>query len=248
MCTVSWRGGGFEGGVEPFELFFNRDEQRSREAAQPPISMEARGLKALFPVDPVGGGTWVGANVRGMVICVLNDYRTKLKEGRENQQLKSRGLLVKESLGCQSISEVEQFVREQVADHEYAPFRLLCFDVVGRERRLWWWNQDDLTIEDGFSCPVTSSSWRSEEVEERRKALFDELVRDGKETLECYQSHQFLGEKEWSVCMSRELTQTVSLTRVRVDEKNVTFRYAPRDGESGFLVGTEEQHLPLKYQ
>jgi len=66
MCTVSWRGG--EG--EVFELFFNRDERRAREEALPPVLEVIEGRQSLFPLDPVGGGTWVGGNDAGLVLCL----------------------------------------------------------------------------------------------------------------------------------------------------------------------------------
>jgi len=152
---------------------------------------------------------------------------------------------VKQGMGCGSLQEVDRFVREQLKSFVFAPFRLLCFDTKEKKRRMWWWDQGELKHEDGFYCPVTSSSWRSKEVEERRIQLFETFVKGEGEDLQRYHAHQIGGEAEWSVCMSRELTQTVSLTRVCVDEKEVVIRYAPRDGEAGFRERAEEQHMSL---
>ena len=57
MCTVTLMR--YDGGVR---LACNRDERRDRPAALPPTSYACGKQRAIFPVDPVGGGTWIGVN------------------------------------------------------------------------------------------------------------------------------------------------------------------------------------------
>lgn len=67
MCTVSWI-------HEPdgYQLFCNRDEKRTRPAADPPRIHERDGVRWLAPVDPAGGGAWIGVNQTGVAVCLLN--------------------------------------------------------------------------------------------------------------------------------------------------------------------------------
>src|SRR5262249_11399645 len=67
MCTVT---------VVPtpgaVRLACNRDEQRTRPPALPPQVRRFGRRWAAFPVDPVGGGTWVAVNDTGLAMTVLN--------------------------------------------------------------------------------------------------------------------------------------------------------------------------------
>ncbi len=56
MCTLTWR----REGKETFEVFFNRDEKKTRSMAEPPREFtNPDGLRFLSPVDPDAGGTWM---------------------------------------------------------------------------------------------------------------------------------------------------------------------------------------------
>ena len=67
MCTVS---------VVPlpdgFSLACNRDERSSRPCASEPAAYDLRPRRAIFPRDPVGGGTWMGVNDLGLAVALLN--------------------------------------------------------------------------------------------------------------------------------------------------------------------------------
>jgi hypothetical protein len=69
MCTVS-----VVPHVGGIRLLCNRDERRTRPAALPPAIHLVRGTTALFPVDPEGGGTWIGVNDAGLAVTLLNTY------------------------------------------------------------------------------------------------------------------------------------------------------------------------------
>ena len=69
MCTASWltRPGGYE-------LFFNRDERRSRARGLPPRESALRGVRYLAPIDLACGGSWIASNELGVTLCLLNRY------------------------------------------------------------------------------------------------------------------------------------------------------------------------------
>jgi uncharacterized protein with NRDE domain len=68
MCTVSVLQ--LPGNV--IRVACNRDEQVTRAAALPPVVRRIGGVRAMMPVDPVSGGTWVGADEAGVVMALLN--------------------------------------------------------------------------------------------------------------------------------------------------------------------------------
>ena len=67
MCTVT-----VVPGREAIRLACNRDELRSRAAALPPQVRQFGPRRALLPVDPTSGGTWVAANDAGLAMTLLN--------------------------------------------------------------------------------------------------------------------------------------------------------------------------------
>ena len=67
MCSVS-----IVPLTDGFRIVCNRDEQRSRPSAEPPSRHVAGRLTAVWPLDPVGGGTWIGANDAGLAAVLLN--------------------------------------------------------------------------------------------------------------------------------------------------------------------------------
>lgn len=69
MCTITWltRDNGYE-------LFFNRDELRSRQRAAPPQLHQDSKIRYLAPIDSDAGGTWISANQFGLSLCLLNNY------------------------------------------------------------------------------------------------------------------------------------------------------------------------------
>lgn len=57
-----------------FRVAFNRDESRRRPAGLPPVARVYGPRRALHPVDPVSGGTWIGVNDAGLALALLNVY------------------------------------------------------------------------------------------------------------------------------------------------------------------------------
>ena len=70
MCSISW-----QINAEGYDLFFTRDEQRSRPPAEAPRINEAvEGASYLAPTDPQGGGTWIFVNEHGLTGALLKAY------------------------------------------------------------------------------------------------------------------------------------------------------------------------------
>src|SRR5688572_12576526 len=117
MCTVT---------VVPHEtgirVMSNRDERRTRPAAIPPRVHELGGRLAAFPVDPQGGGSWVGVNDADIAVALLNVHSAPRRcTERPNR---SRGLIVRELLSCGSMAHVLEAIASLDVG-EFETFRLV---------------------------------------------------------------------------------------------------------------------------
>ena len=146
MCTLSWQI--WQGKLS---LVFSRDESLDRAVAEPPRIEQGPKARLLCPVDPEGGGTWFSLNEQGLVLCLLNDYRSPPRAAR-----RSRGLLVKDLANHHNIEDLAAHLKQlNLAD--YAPFQLVVFP--GPEApRLWHWNGEELAEVVAPASPLSSSS------------------------------------------------------------------------------------------
>ena len=230
MCTLTWR-------REPgtFEVFFNRDEKKTRSQAEPPREFtNPDGLRFLSPIDPDAGGTWMLANAMGVVVCLLNRWHESHVEVAE--PVYSRGRLVSGMAPMENVPAVEEALRRRDLSH-CRPFTMVAFDPVGE--RGFEWNGTELRRM-GLRMPLTSSSYRYEEVLQARKNWFDEVV--DREHLRREQLWRF--HSEWrdgptahTVRMCRPDAQTMSRSIVRVDGARVDWNYVQENPE---LAGDPE--------
>src|SRR5262249_28571018 len=116
MCTVSIVP--TTGGVR---VVSNRDERRDRAAALDPRIERLGYRSALLPIDPEGGGSWIGVNDRGLIVSLLNRYDGgPVPAGPKT----SRGALVRLALSCDSIQAATDAVLT-VGATRFQPFRLV---------------------------------------------------------------------------------------------------------------------------
>ena len=198
MCTLTWRRDPDSG----LEVFFNRDELKSRPIADPPARFDLEDSSFLSPRDPKGAGTWMLANENGVVICLLNRWEL---EGRSVEEPRSRGRLVWSLAGVRSVDEVT----ERMVDLEsYQAFTLVVFSPFGD--RCFEWDGRELG-EGAVPAFLTSSSYRFEEVKMEREGYF--LSGGRGEGL-----HASTGRESsaFTILMNRPDAQTWSRSRVKV--------------------------------
>jgi uncharacterized protein with NRDE domain len=219
MCTATWLRHS-----EGYELFFNRDELRTRQPALPPVLREREGVKYLAPTDGDKGGTWLGVNEYGLTVGLLNRYQDPFDRAREYD---SRGWLTRDLLACHD----DAAVNERLANEDltrFPPFTLLT--LTRRQTRIAHWNGEELWREaDADACvPLSSSSYRAPEVIAARREQFRQMLARQELT------SKFLGEFHLShkpqtgpfaVCMHREDAQTVSFSCVTITATEVLFEY-----------------------
>jgi len=102
MCTVGFiplAGGGYI-------LGHNRDESRRRARGLLPERRARGDRNFIAPRDPLGGGTWIGANDAGVTLCLLNAAETD--PGRLPSEPVSRGRILWQILHLDSIEAVRR--------------------------------------------------------------------------------------------------------------------------------------------
>ncbi len=119
MCTVTF----LPVGKEDFILTHNRDEQTIRGIASMPEVRISDGIRAVYPVDPKGQGTWIGMADNGKAACLLNGgFERHIPHPPYKH---SRGLVI---LHLFSFSSTDEFI----ANYEFTglePFTLLVYDT-----------------------------------------------------------------------------------------------------------------------
>ncbi|MCV2403676.1 NRDE family protein [Marinomonas sp. C2222] len=220
MCSVSWL-------IEEqgYQIFFNRDEQKTREKALPPRTLHMDDAKVLMPVDPVGQGSWISTNDMGLSLCLLNNYQAK----NPKEALFSRGLLLKQLSKEGSVESVCEAFTRLTLPH-FAPFILLAFDLDicqgDKQVMALEWNGLTSLIHEADS-PLFSSGVDLDNVTQYRRGMFDSMV-GGQPTpqeLHAFHRQHHPDHPHMSVCMHRDDAETVSFTQVIVSEDSQKMLY-----------------------
>ncbi|MBD5769442.1 NRDE family protein [Marinomonas colpomeniae] len=220
MCSVSWL-------IDDnhYQIFFNRDEQKTRAKALPPRVQHMDGMKILMPIDPVGQGSWISTNELGVTLCLLNNYQGSMP----SNVLFSRGLLLKSLSKEESIKGVcEAF--ERLTLSQFAPFVLLAFDLSvcrkGDPVVALTWDGIKSFIK-AAEAPLFSSGVDLLQVSDYRKAAFEQIVGENRtpDSLLAFHQHHHPTHPHMSVCMHRDDAETVSFTQVIVTEEQQEMRY-----------------------
>ncbi len=230
MCTLSWwRGGGC------LEVFFNRDEQRTRPASLPAAIREGRELSYIAPLDPLGGGTWIAVNETGLCACLLNGYG-----GGAHAGARSRGVIVRTL--AESAWDVPAALRAYAAFDlgQFAPHHLFLFDP-GRACASTW-DGGHLTQRTDLDelHPFTTSSVRTDEAVAWRRNAYAEATGGAAEpsALKRFHSTRNMEDPALGVCMDREDARTVSFAHARVDRAAVELTCLARSNGAAFEAGS----------
>jgi len=236
MCTVTiipLPGGGLR-------LMTNRDEHRSRAPALPPALRDTPGaVRALWPLDPVGEGTWVASTEHGVVFTLLNGNPRPIPPLPPPERLRSRGSIIPSLVHAVRAADAVAMLRAgDLAD--FPPFRLVAADASGVVDAVW--DRQGLAVSRRALEPVcfVSSGLGDERVAQRLN-LFDLWMQErgvSRASQRGFHDHRWPDKPEISVMMSRSDARTVSVTAVEVT----------RDGSSVMIyrddAGETEVRLP----
>ena len=120
MCTlvVAWQ----VFADHPVVAAANRDEALDRPAEPPAVIGEDPGV--IAPRDADAGGTWIGYNEFGVLVAITNRWTDADPAGE-----RSRGLLVRDALDCESAEDAARHAERAVEADEYEGFNLLVADA-----------------------------------------------------------------------------------------------------------------------
>jgi hypothetical protein len=202
----------------------NRDELLTRAPALPPTLWAAGARRALMPIDPESGGTWIAANDAGLVFVLLNANPGTASPAGET----SRGTIIPTLVGAATSSRaLAQVQRLPVA--RFAPFRLL---IINRDEMVECWPEDERIRHRRRSLHSailrTSSSLGDAIVTGPRRTLFQRLLNGSSEARvaqDLFHEHRWPGRGAMSVNMSRLDARTVSHTVVEVRSGSVAMSY-----------------------
>jgi hypothetical protein len=225
MCTVS-----VVPRIQGFRLVCNRDERTSRSGALTPQRQAAGFHGAVFPIDPEGGGTWIGLNDRGLALALLNRTGTP-RTASFAPPSRSRGLIIPPLLAHDHL--VDAIWAATALDlRVFRPFRLVAVHagLVG----VVTWDGRDATVEGAaLTQPLlfTSSSLGDALVEGPRRRLFTRLVLGARDSWldgqRRFHRHQWSDRPEISVQMARPGARTVSRTVIDVTAAAPSLAYEP---------------------
>lgn len=217
MCTLTWRTN-----ADGYDLYFNRDEQRSRARAHAPLYKES--LDAVLPVDPDSGGTWIAVHRSGASLCLLNDYAG----GEPTGEVRSRGALIPTLLD--SVDQVSRAVM-RLDLRCFQGFTLCVFPAGLRhgngEVSAYHWDGVRLRTSVRLAL-VSSSSLDTARVLATRGDVYRHTVPlqgIGPEHLLRFHASHVPSRSQASVCMHRADAQTVSLSHIVVNAMRSTFTY-----------------------
>ncbi len=238
MCTVSLAP---SPDGRALRLVVNRDERRLRPCAWPPQVSEVAGLRVVWPVDPVGRGTWVAANEAGLVFALLN-LHTGTPKGTETRKdaevRRSRARVIPALAGAFDLEDVRAgWARLDVS--EFEPFRLVV--ASGSQAAVMSWHGESRAIavvDLREPLMLTSSSLGTGLAEQPRHELFRAFMEpsatDPWRAQDRFHQHAWPDRRQVSVLMSRPDACTVSRTVVTLSATRVDLAYYPLvDGWAG---------------
>lgn len=148
-----------------------RDESPTRKSAIRPKLIDDLGVKFLAPLDPEGGGTWLGTNELGDVIILLNGGFVKHKHLPKYR--KSRGLIVTELLSNKL--PYQQWLKLDLDNIE--PFTLVIYSESKLYCMVWDGKQKhEFEINTELPHIWSSATLYTEEAKHKRSNIFETWI------------------------------------------------------------------------
>lgn len=231
MCTVSIIP--LDPVAQAIRVVCNRDELRTRAPALPPRLRQFGDARAITPIDPTSGGTWIAVNDAGIVFTLLNYSVAAARsiDASASALPISRGRIIPALLHCESVSEATEAAL-QIRPSDFQPFRLIVVDphsyselvLDGRMLRA------ERRALQARPLLFTSSGLGNEVVESPRRRLFDQMFLAGEITpqrQDAFHRHSWPDAAHLSIRMSRTEARTVSRTTIELSNGVARMTYEP---------------------
>jgi hypothetical protein len=214
MCTIS-----YYPTEQGFIMTQNRDESPKRGVSG--LSLES-GL--LFPKDVESSGTWIGVDLRGRVISLMNG--AFVPHEPPLVAMKSRGSIIPELLKQNDL--ISSVLSMDLTEVE--PFTLLISEQGSLQCLRWDSQEKHLDRLDHTEPHFWSSTMLYPSIwQERRKIWFlawlDGRVEVSASDLRWFHNHGGEGDRFYDLIMDRGKVRTTSITQVNVNSKNAAMRF-----------------------
>ena len=221
MCTVTYLPK--EG--NNFILTSNRDETPLRKTI-PPKEYQENGVGLTYPKDEIAGGTWIGASNKNRLVCLLNGGF--VKHSRKLPYKMSRGIIVKSIL---SVSNAINYINDfNFVNIE--PFTLILVDWeinLNTYELVWDGTEKHFNKLEQKPKIWSSSTLYNSEMKQFREEWFEDWLSKNdnfsKEDILNFHKNEHLGNPEISPKMKRNFVETVSITSVEKNAKNIEMQY-----------------------
>lgn len=205
----------------------SRDELTLRDTLKPQIYTDNSNI-LVYPKDVVAGGTWIAANHKKQIACLLNGaFQNHIKQ---DYYAKSRGRVLLDSFGFRSQTE---FMAEINLDN-VEPFTLLLIDYLNEpefNQLVWDGSKKHIQKIDQNSPAIWSSATLYSDADrDLRKTWFKNwLIKNSEfEDLNILNFHSVNHSDidRVNILMKRENNlQTLSISQFRIIDESETFNY-----------------------
>jgi len=211
MCTVTY----LPLNGDNFILTSNRDEGVMRKPALSPAVYTVGDKEVVFPKDGEAGGTWIGMEKNGRIVCLMNG--AFVRHERELPYRISRGQVVLDAL---TADDFEDFLNNYLLE-KIEPFTIVAFDWREGLRR--WelrWDGQQRHIKPLAHTPQiwSSATLYDDDMHAKRKVWFENWLSqnaDYQVNKICY-FHKTAGEGNpiTDLRTERGFLRTVSVTTI----------------------------------
>lgn len=230
MCTFTLAWQIFE--ETPIAVGANRDEFYDRPSEAP--TKRDWEATAIAPMDQEAEGTWIGYNEHGLLAAITNRWYDGSMESA-----RSRGLLVRDTLGCTGAEAACRLVERELDTRQYDGFNLVLVDETAAILIEWDGSRRVKTLQPGVHVVVnvgangqyTIPSARQEAAEQQasnadavRMALQPEPGEDGESWVD--RAGTVIADHDYGVCLHGDEFGTVSSSLVLIGENGVHYEYA----------------------
>ncbi len=217
MCTVVFIP--LPGGVL---LSSNRDEHPLRDPAGKPAFFQGKFGEMLYPLDPAGKGTWVGANDQGHILVLLNG--AFVAHQRQENYRCSRGQVVRALLD--QYDALQAYLQMDL--HNIEPFTLVLWQNGFLYELVWDGLQRHVCTKDSGQAHMWSSAtlYTQEAKAIREQRLKDWLM--GNPSLTPSALRAFLtayNDTENGFVMDRGRVKTLSISTLLQNNEATSFAY-----------------------
>lgn len=224
MCTVTY----IPQSENTFILTHSRDEQVLRGIASPPVVRKINGIKHIFPVDPKGGGTWIGIGENNRVACLLNGGTKKHISHPPYRH--SRGLIIPDLFNYESFASFYS----NYSFEGLEPFTLIVLEnkqlfEIRMEEKIVRIRELDRNIPHIYS----SSTLYSPEIAHDRKLEFHEWLKTQEsftqgEMIKLHSEFRYELLNSEKPVNNNAILKTVSTTSILKNETNADVLYFDR--------------------